>query len=84
MNRARNGPGKGGALDSVTGIALARRMIVTCMWGVSDPCGPGVGRRRGQPNWGRSRPSGALLGCDSGADSETGGTERRRRQTGGR
>jgi hypothetical protein len=32
MNRARNGPGKGGAHDSVTGIALSRRMIVTCMW----------------------------------------------------
>ena len=55
MNRARNEPGKGGALDSVTGIALSRRMIVTCMLGVSDPL---RATRGGQPNGGRSRPTG--------------------------
>ena len=35
--------GTGGAFDGVTGIALSRRTIVTCTWGVSDPrrAGPG-------------------------------------------
>jgi hypothetical protein len=84
MNRARNGPRKGGALDSVTGIALSRRMIVTCMWGVSDPLRAARGAKKGAARWGSLTPLGALLGSDSGADCETGGTERRRRQTGGR
>jgi hypothetical protein len=56
MNRARNGPGKGGALDSVTGIALSRRMIVTCMWGVSDPLRAARGAKKGAARWGSLTP----------------------------
>ena len=56
MNRARNEPGKGGALDSVTGIALSRRMIVTCMLGVSDPLRATRGAKKGAAKWGSLTP----------------------------
>ena len=68
----------GGAFSAVTGIALSRRTIATWSSGVSDPGGPGAGRRGGQPNGGRSRPTVDLPGCDNGVDCDTGGTERRR------
>jgi hypothetical protein len=59
----------GAALGGVTGIA-SRRMIVTCMWGVSDPRRAGRGAKKGTAKWGVAHaPLAALLGCDSGADS---------------
>ena len=74
----------GAAFGGVTGIAPSRRMTGTSMWGVSDPRGPGVGRRRGQPNGGRSRPTGRSARLRQRCRLETGGTERRRQQTGSR
>jgi hypothetical protein len=59
-NDVRTALDTGAAFGGVTDIAPSRRMTATCTWGVSDPCGPGVGRRRGQPNGGRSRPIGRL------------------------
>ena len=50
--------------------------------GVSDPV---LGRARGEVGGSKEgvahAPVVSLLGCDSGADSDTGGTERRRRLT---
>jgi hypothetical protein len=66
------------AFGGVTGIAPSRRMTTTCTWGVSDPCGPGVGRRRGQPNGGRSRPTGRSALMRQRRRLKTGGTEHRR------
>ena len=40
----------------VTGIAPSRRMIVTCMWGVSDPLRAGRGAKKGAANWGSLTP----------------------------
>ena len=37
VNDVRTAHDTGAAFGGVTGIALSRRMIVTCMWGVSDP-----------------------------------------------
>lgn len=72
--------GTGGAFDGVTGIALSRRRIVTWTSGVSDPL---AGRARGEEGGSQMGVAHAplidLLRCDSGADSVTGGTERRRR-----
>jgi hypothetical protein len=80
MNRARNGPGKGDAPDSVTAIALSRRMIVTCMWGVSDPLRAARGAKKGAAKWGRSRPTGRPARART---AITGGTARRRCHTRG-
>jgi hypothetical protein len=66
----------------VTGIAPTRRTIVTCMWRVSGPLeGRAWGEEGGSQMGVAHAPLGALLGCDNGADCESGGTERRRRQT---
>jgi hypothetical protein len=74
----------GAAFGGVTSIARSRQMMVTCMWGVSDPLRARRGAKKGAAKWGSLAPVVSLLGCDSGADSDTGGTERRRRQTRGR
>jgi hypothetical protein len=66
---ADTAPDKGCALSDRKDRARFGRTNVKCIRGVSDPRGPGAGRRRGQPIGGRSRPPVALLGCDSGADS---------------
>jgi hypothetical protein len=55
------------------------------MWGVSDPQRAGGGAKMGAAKLGVAHaPAVALVGCGSGADGETGGIERRRRQTRGR
>jgi hypothetical protein len=77
-NDVRTALDTGAAFGGVTDIAPSRRMTATCTWGVSDPCGAGVGRRRGQPSGGRSRPTVDMLSYDSGVDCDTGGTKRRR------
>jgi len=51
--------------------------------GVSDPVRAAPGAKSGAAKRGSLTPR-SLLGCDSGADSDNGGTERRRRQTRGR
>jgi len=48
--------GTGGAFDGVTGIALSRRTIVTCTWGVSDPRRAGPGAKKGAAKWGSLTP----------------------------
>jgi hypothetical protein len=68
-NDVRTALNTGAALRGVTGIAPSRRMIVTCMWGVSDPLRAGRGAKKGAAKWGSLTPLIALLGCDSGADS---------------
>ena len=83
-NDVRTALDMGAAFGGVTGIAPSRRMTATCMWGVSDPRGPGVGRRSGQPIGGRSRPTGRSARLRQRRRLETGGTERRRLQTGSR
>jgi len=52
--------------------------------GVSDPVRAGPGAKSGAAKRGSLTPRLSLRGCDSGTDSDTGGTERRRRQTRGR
>jgi hypothetical protein len=49
---------KGCALSDRKDRARFGRTNVKCIGGVSDPRGPGAGRRRGQPIGGRSRPTG--------------------------
>jgi hypothetical protein len=77
MNGARNGPDKGSALGGVTGMARSRRMVVTCMWGVSDPLRAARGAKKGAAKWGSLTPhclrrrEGGCSGC------ATGGTDRR-------
>jgi hypothetical protein len=56
MNGARNGPDKGSALGGVTGMARSRRMVVTCMWGVSDPLRAARGAKKGAAKWGSLTP----------------------------
>jgi hypothetical protein len=56
MNRARSRRRKGGGLDSVIAMALSRRTIVTCMWGVSDPLRAGRGAKKGAAKWGSLTP----------------------------
>jgi hypothetical protein len=56
MNRARSGRRAGGALDSVIGMALARRTIATCMRDVSDPLRAGRGAKKGAAKWGSLTP----------------------------
>jgi hypothetical protein len=46
----------GAAFRGVTGIAPSRRMIVTCMWGVSDPLRAGRGAKKGAAKWGSLTP----------------------------
>ena len=46
-NDVRTALDTGGALGGVAGIAPSRRMIVTCMWGVSDPLRAGRGAKEG-------------------------------------
>ena len=67
----------GAAFGGVTGIVPPRRMMVTCMWGVSDPCGPGLGRRRGHPMGVAHAPTPLSLAAIA-PGRDTGGTERRR------
>jgi hypothetical protein len=45
-----------GEFSGVTGIALPRRTIVTCTWGVSDPRRAGRGARKGAAEWGSLTP----------------------------
>jgi hypothetical protein len=60
----------GSAFGGVAGIAPSRRMIVTCMWGVSDPLRAGRGAEKGAAKWESPHaPQTSRLGCDSGADS---------------
>ena len=61
MNRARSGRRAGGALDSVIGMALARRTTATCMRGVSDPLRAGRGAKQGAAKWARDRWRGSTL-----------------------
>jgi hypothetical protein len=44
------------AFDGVAGIAPSRRMIVTCMWGVSDPLRVGRRAEKGAAKWGSLTP----------------------------
>jgi hypothetical protein len=44
------------AFGGVTDIAPSRRMIVTCMWGVSDPLRAGRGAKKGAAKWGSLTP----------------------------
>ena len=46
----------GGAFSGVTGIAPSRRMIATCMWGVSDPLRAGRGAKKAAAKWGSLTP----------------------------
>jgi hypothetical protein len=46
-NDVRTALDTGAAFAGVTGIAPSRRMIVTCMWGVSDPLRAGRGAKKG-------------------------------------
>ena len=46
----------GAALGGVAGIALSRRMIVTCMWGVSDPVRAARRAKKGAAKWGSLTP----------------------------
>ena len=56
-NDVRTAVDTGGAFGGVNGIAPSRRMIVTCMWGVSDPRRSGAGTASGGGgSGGRSRP----------------------------
>lgn len=73
----------GAAFGGITGIAPSRRMIVTCMWGVSDPLRARRGAKKGAAKWGSLTPRWSSSGSDSDAESGTGGTERRRRPAGG-
>jgi hypothetical protein len=59
----------GAAFGGVTGIAPSRRMIVTCMWGVSDPLrAVAWGEEGGSPMGVAHAPLAALRDYDSGAD----------------
>jgi hypothetical protein len=44
------------AFGGVAGIAPSRRMIVTCIWGVSDPMRAGRGAKKGAAKWGSLTP----------------------------
>jgi hypothetical protein len=46
----------GRAFGGVIDIALSRRMIVTCMWGVSDPLRAGHRAKKGAAKWGSLTP----------------------------
>jgi hypothetical protein len=46
-NDVRTALDTGAAFGGVPGIAPSRRMIVTCMWGVSDPLRAGRGAKKG-------------------------------------
>jgi ribosomal protein L11 methylase PrmA len=50
----------GAAFGGVTGIAPSHRMIVTCMWGVSDLLRAGRGAKKGAAKWGSLTPHWAL------------------------
>lgn len=68
-NDLRTALDTGAAFSGVTGIAPSRQMIVTCMWGVSDPLRVGRGAKKGAAKMGVAHaPLAALLGCDTGAD----------------
>jgi hypothetical protein len=71
MNRERGGRRKGGALDSVIGIALSRRTIMTCMWGVSDPRRVGRGAKMGAAKWGSLTPGLSLCAAVTAARTAT-------------
>jgi len=51
-------PSTRAAFAGVTGIAPSRRMIVTCMWGVSDPPRARRGAKKGAAKWGSLTPHG--------------------------
>jgi hypothetical protein len=55
-NDVRTALDTGAAFAGVTGIAPSRRVIVTCMWGVSDPLRAGRGAKKGAANWGSLTP----------------------------
>ena len=55
-NDVRTALDTGAAFAGVTGIASSRRMIVTCMWGVSDPLRAGRGAKKGAAKWGSLTP----------------------------
>ena len=46
----------GGALGDVSDEALFCRMTATCIWGVSDPLGTGLGAKKGAAKWGSLTP----------------------------
>jgi hypothetical protein len=55
-NDMRTALDTGAAFGGVTSIAPSRRMIVTCMWGVSDPLRAGRGAKKGAAKWGSLTP----------------------------
>jgi hypothetical protein len=55
-NDVRTALDQDAAFGGVTDIALSRRMIVTCGWGVSDPLGAGRGAKNGAAKWGSLTP----------------------------
>ena len=65
-----------GAVDGVTKMVRLRRTNVTCIWGVSDPSGQAWGDDGGSQVGVAHAPL-ASVGGGGGADSATGGTERR-------
>jgi hypothetical protein len=58
------------AFGGITGIAPSRRMIVTCMWGVSDPLRAGRGAEKGAAKWGSLTPPLSL--CSATTAAQTG------------
>jgi hypothetical protein len=57
------------AFGGLTGIAPSRRMIATCMWGVSDPLRAGRGAKKGAAKWGSLTPPLSL--CSAATASRT-------------
>ena len=55
-NDVRTALDTGAAFGGVTGSAPSRRMIVTCMWGVSDPLRAGRGAKKAAAKWGSLTP----------------------------
>ena len=56
VNDVRTALDTGAAFGGATGIAPSRRMIVTCMWGVSDPLGAAHGAKNGAAKQGSLTP----------------------------
>jgi hypothetical protein len=77
-NHVRTALDTGAALGGVIGIAPSRRMIVTRMWGVSDPQRAGRGAKKGAAKWGSLTPHCRFARLRQRRRLATGGKERRR------
>jgi hypothetical protein len=75
-------PDKDCALSDPKDRARFGRTNVKCIGGVSDPWRAGRGAKKGAANWGSLTPRLSLCSAATTVPTETGGTERRRLQTG--